>query len=180
MATACWVTRRAGREAAGLRSAPLHRGGFTLLSALGLAGLSVFAAARAHAEVVLDLSPDKVQVKVENDTVGHALDALGRTGSFRYLSTAPLNKAIRGNFSGSLGEVVVHILQGFDFVVLYKQKGVEVLVYGESGATPTGPTRSAASAAGGASAPGNPAPRPLARGGQKFEWVSSTTMRTSR
>ena len=71
-------------------------------------------------------------MKVENDTVGHALNALRQTGSLRYRSLAPLDKVIGGRFSGSLGEVLSRILDGFDFAVVYNQHSVEVLVYGES------------------------------------------------
>jgi hypothetical protein len=77
-----------------------------------------------------------MRLKVENDTVGHVLEILSQNGKLRYRSTAPLNKVIGGSFSGSLGQVLSRILIGFDFVVRYSSKGVEVFVFRESDAAP--------------------------------------------
>lgn len=110
---------------------PLHRG-FYGLSALALVLLS----GQADAEIVVDSGRDEMRVSVENDTVGHVLEALSEKGILHYRSTKPLNKLIGGSFSGSLGQVLSRILVGFDFVVGYKPQGVEIVVYGESGAKP--------------------------------------------
>jgi hypothetical protein len=80
-----------------------------------------------------------MQVRVENDTVGHVLEALGQTGNLRYGSAAPLEKVIDGSYSGSLGHVLSRILVGFDFVVHYNPRGVEVFVYEASGEAPPMP-----------------------------------------
>ncbi len=73
---------------------PLRRG----LAALGLACLSAFSATQADAEVLVDAGRDKMQVRVENDTVGHVLEALGQNVGLHYRSAAPLNKVIGGVF----------------------------------------------------------------------------------
>ncbi len=80
-----------------------------------------------------------MQVRVENDTVGHVLEALGQNVSLHYRSAAPLNKVIGGSFSGSLEHVVSRVLAGYDFVVRYNMQGVELFVVGESGAAPIQP-----------------------------------------
>jgi hypothetical protein len=105
--------------------------------ARAVACFSFFTASNAHAEVVIDTSRDNVLVKIVNDTVGDALEALSRRISFKYRSTLPLNKIIGGNFSGSFDEVLSRLLTGFDFVVVYNPQGIEVLVYGESNPEPT-------------------------------------------
>lgn len=101
-----------------------------------LAFLSAVSAQEARAEVVVQRDHDEIQVSVQSDTVAHVLEALAEHGNFRYRSTAPLGKTIGGSFSGSLGQVLLGILVGFDFVVAYRPQGVEVVVYEESGGKP--------------------------------------------
>jgi len=110
---------------------PLRRG----LAALGLACLSAFSAT----QVLVDAGRDKIQVRVENDTVGHVLEALGQNVGLHYRSAAPLNKVIGGSFSGSLEHVLSRVLAGYDFVVRYNPQGAELFVVGESGAAPIPP-----------------------------------------
>jgi hypothetical protein len=132
---------RSGAESSNLRMGPRIasdarplKGG---LAALGLACLSAFSATQADGEVVVDGGRDEMQVRVENDTVGHVLEALGQNVSLHYRSAAPLNKVIGGSFSGSLAQVLSRVLAGYDFVVRYNMQGVEIFVVGESGAAPT-------------------------------------------
>ena len=99
----------------------------------------LFRRPQADAEVLVDGGRDEMQVRVENDTVGHVLEALGQNVSLRYRSAAPLNKVIGGSFSGSLEQVLSRVLAGYDFVVRYNMQGVEIFVVGESGAAPTPP-----------------------------------------
>jgi hypothetical protein len=80
-----------------------------------------------------------MQVRVDNDTVAHVLEALGQNGDLHYGSAAPLNKVIGGSYSGSLGQVLSRVLVGFDFVVHYNPQGVEVFVYEASGEAPPMP-----------------------------------------
>ena len=108
-------------------------------AALGLACLVALSAAQADAEVRVDGGRDEMQVRVENDTVGHVLEALGHTVSLHCRSAAPLNKVIGGSFSGSLEQVLSRVLAGYDFVVRYNLRAVEILVVGKSGAAPIPP-----------------------------------------
>jgi hypothetical protein len=116
-------------------SRPSHRGGFRGFLGFGLVCLSAFSATRSDAAVIVEGDRDQVQISVDHDTVGQVLHALGQKGKLQYRSAAPLRKVIRGRFSGSLGQVLSRILAGFDFVVHYDPEGVEIFVYGESGAT---------------------------------------------
>ena len=111
--------------------------GFHGLATVGLVCLSALSATRADAEVAVDGGHDDLQVRVENDTVDHVLEALSQKGNLHYRSTRPLNKVIGGSFSGSLTQVLPRILFGLDFVVRYDPQGVEIFVFGESGATPS-------------------------------------------
>ena len=106
---------------------------------VALACLAVLSVTQADAEVRVDGGRDEMQVRVENDTVGHVLEALGRTVSLHYRSAAPLNKVIGGSFSGSLEQVLSRVLAGYDFVVRYNMQGVELLVVGKSGAAAVPP-----------------------------------------
>ena len=94
---------------------------------------------RADAEVRVDGGRDEMPVRVENDTVRHVLEALGQTVSLHYRSAAPLNKVIGGSFSGSLEQVLSRVLAGYDFVVRYNLRAVELLVVGKSGAAAVPP-----------------------------------------
>jgi hypothetical protein len=121
-------------------SAPSRRRGFCgLAAACGLVCLFAFSMLQAEAEVVVDGGRDEMQVKVENDTVGHVLDAIGQSGNLHYGSAAPLEKVIGGSYAGSLGQVLSRILVGFDFVVYYNPRGVEVFIYEASGDAPPMP-----------------------------------------
>jgi hypothetical protein len=80
-----------------------------------------------------------MQVRVENDTVSHVLEALGQSVSVHYRSAAPLNKVIGGSFSGSFEQVLSRVLSGYDFVVRYNMQGVELFIVGNSGAAPVPP-----------------------------------------
>jgi hypothetical protein len=109
------------------------------LAVLGLVCVSAFSPTGANAEVAVAGDRGEMRVSVDNDTVGRALQALGQKENLRYHSAAPLNKVIGGSFSGSLGHVLSRILVGFDFVVHYSPRGVEIFIYGESGATSVPP-----------------------------------------
>jgi hypothetical protein len=90
----------------------------------------------ARAEVVVKRDHDELRVGVDNDTVGHVLEALAENGNLHYRSTAPLDKVIGGDFSGSWGQVLSGILAGFDFVVTYHPPSVEIVIFEESGGKP--------------------------------------------
>ena len=124
-------------DAGRLRSRTTHPRGFHGIATVGLVCLSALSATRADAEVTVGGGRDDMQVRVENDTVDHVLEALSQKGNLHYRSTRPLNKVIGGSFSGSLAQVVSRILVGFDFVVRYNPQGVEIFVSGENGAAPS-------------------------------------------
>jgi hypothetical protein len=131
-------TRAAGlRDTGRLRSRTSRPRRFHGLAAVGLVCLSALSATRADAAVAVDGGRDDMQVRVENDSVDHVLEALSQKGNLHYRSTRPLNKVIGGSFSGSLAQVVSRILVGFDFVVRYSPPRVEIFVFGESGEAPS-------------------------------------------
>ncbi len=82
------------RDAGRLWSCPSHPRGFRGFAALGLACLSALSATQADAEVAIDGGQDEMQVRVENDTVGHVLEALGQNGNLHDRSATPLNKVM--------------------------------------------------------------------------------------
>jgi hypothetical protein len=108
-------------------------------AASALAVFSAVLAEDAQAEVVVQRDHDEIRVSVDNDTVGHVLEALAQSGNLRYRSAAPLDKVIGGDFSGSWGQVLSGILVGFDFAVAYRPESMEIVVFGESGAKPGAP-----------------------------------------
>jgi hypothetical protein len=132
-----------GAEASNLRLGPSVGSGARplrgSLAALALASLSAFSATQTDAEVLVDGGRDEIQVRVENDTVAHVLEALGQTASLRYRSAAPVNRVIGGRFSGSLEQVLSRVLAGYDFVVRYDLQGIEIFVVRDSGAAPIPP-----------------------------------------
>jgi hypothetical protein len=106
---------------------------------LGLACLAALSATQADAEVRVLGDRDEMQVRVENETVGHVLEALGQSVDLRCRSAAPLDKVIGGSFSGSLEQVLSRVLAGYDFVVRYDIQSAELLVVGKSAAAPMPP-----------------------------------------
>jgi hypothetical protein len=103
---------------------------------LALGFLLVVSGEEGRAEVVVKRDRDEIRVSIKNDTVGHVLEALVQNGNLHYRSTAPLDKVIGGDFSGSWGQVLSGILAGFDFAVAYRPQGVEIVIFEESGGKP--------------------------------------------
>jgi hypothetical protein len=120
-------------------SFPSHPRGFRGFAVLGLVFLSAFLAPQAGAEVAIGGGRDEMQVRVDNDTVGHVLEALGQNGNLHNPSATPLNKVIDGSFSGSLEHILLRILDGYNFVIRQDPGRVDVFVFGESGAAPIPP-----------------------------------------
>jgi hypothetical protein len=121
------------------RSRPSHPPGLRGLLVLGLVCLSAFSPTAANAEVAVDGDRDQMQMSVDNDTVGRALEALGQKEKLQFHSSTPLNKVIGGSFSGSLEQVLSRVLAGYDFAVRYNLQDVEIFVVGKSGVAPIPP-----------------------------------------
>ena len=117
---------------------PLGRGSHGV-AALALVFLTASSAGHANSEIAVDGGRDEIRVRVENDTVGHVLEALRENGVFSYRSTDAADQGDRRKFFRFLETSCVRILTGFDFVVTYRPQGAEIFIVGESGPKPIPP-----------------------------------------
>ena len=90
----------------------------------------------AHAEVTVAGTSSALQVTTDNDSVVDVLTALAKSFSLRYRTAIRLDAAAGGAYSGSLGEVVGRLLEGYSYVIRREQDVLEVVVVGLNGTRP--------------------------------------------
>ena len=96
----------------------------------------IIAPSLALAETQVRGNPDAVSVEAQNASVEEILVALANTFDVQFRSSADLERRLTGNYQGSLQEVVMHVLAGFDFFVKSGEKGLEITLVGASSERP--------------------------------------------
>jgi hypothetical protein len=100
-------------------------------SALAVA-LACSVATPASAEVNVEGTADAVRVTTARDPISDVLSALAPF-NVRYRTAIPLDKAAQASYSGSVGEVLSRLLDGYNYVIKRNQQTTEVLVLGGGG-----------------------------------------------
>jgi hypothetical protein len=86
------------------------------------------------AEVHVEGSPMAVRVTTSRETISDVLSALAPTFNVQYRTTIPLDAAADATYSGSLGQVISRLLDGYTYVIKTdNSKVTEVVVYGKRG-----------------------------------------------
>jgi hypothetical protein len=98
------------------------------------------------AEVHVDGQPQAVHVEVRDASLQEVLAALQDCFNLRYRSNDALATLKTGVFNGSLAHVAARILDGYDYAMTITPEGIDVLVLGQAGASPTAATVTPASA----------------------------------
>jgi hypothetical protein len=100
---------------------------------IGLAAaLACGFATGAAAEVRID-GTTALHVTTGRDSIAAVLTAFGTSHKLRYRAAVPLDAAANAVYSGSLGEVLTRLLDGYNFIVKRDQDGIEVVVLGRRG-----------------------------------------------
>jgi hypothetical protein len=90
-------------------------------------------ATMACAEVQIEGNPAEVRVTTSKDTISDVLSAFGATFNVQYRTAIPLDASALATYSGSLGQVISRLLDGYNYVIKTNRDATEVVVYGRSG-----------------------------------------------
>jgi hypothetical protein len=98
---------------------------------LAVLGCTLATIARAEVHVEGDLTA--VRVTTSHDAISDVLSALAAALNVRYRTAIRLDAAANAAYSGSLGEVVARLLDGYSYVIKRNQETVEIVVIGRRG-----------------------------------------------
>jgi hypothetical protein len=111
-----------------VQRASLHRCAFALATALACGGATI-----AHAEVRVEGSPEAVRVTTSQDRIADVLSAFAATFDVKYRSAIPLDAVAGANYSGSFGQVISRLLDGYNYAIKREQGTIEIVVFGTRG-----------------------------------------------
>jgi hypothetical protein len=92
-------------------------------------GLATIACAEVHVES----SPTAVRVTTSQDAIADVLSAFAATFNVRYRTAIPLNAAANKTYSGSFGQVISRLLDGYNYMIKTDQETIEIVVLGRRG-----------------------------------------------
>jgi|SRR6266446_456655 hypothetical protein len=102
--------------------------------AIGLAmALTCGLATIACAEVHVEGSPTAVRVTTGEDAIADVLSAFAATFNVQYRTAIPLDAAANKTYSGSFGQVISRLLDGYNYVIKKDQETIEIVVFGRRG-----------------------------------------------
>jgi hypothetical protein len=102
--------------------------------ALGLgAALICGVATSARAEVHVEGSPLAVRITTSQDAIADVLSAVATTFNVRYRTAIPLDAAASATYSGSFGQVISRLLDGYNYVIKTDLETTEIVVFGRHG-----------------------------------------------
>jgi hypothetical protein len=102
---------------------------------LGLAtALMCGLATIACAEVQVEGNPAAVRVTTSQDTISDVLSAFAEPFNVKYRTAVPLDAAAHGTYSGSFGQVISRLLDGYSYVIKKDRETTEIVVLGRRGA----------------------------------------------
>jgi hypothetical protein len=104
------------------------------ISALGVAiALAPAFAMRACGEVRVEGSLEAVRVTTNREAVAEILSALSKNFSIRYRTGISLNAAANKSYSGSVRQVLSHLLDRYTYVIKKDKESTEIVVFGYRG-----------------------------------------------
>ena len=107
--------------------------------AISLCGLLSTVPTFAHAETQVAGEPAALNVAAQNATLQEVLTALRSSFGLKYQTSTDLNRSISGTYNGSLREVIMRLLDGYDFFVRKVGDDLEIVVVGLSASSATAP-----------------------------------------
>ena len=105
-----------------------------------IAALGAIVASAAHAEARVTTRADTIRLEARDAPISEVLTALGATYELR----SGLGQPLTGTYTGSVREVISHVLAGYDYVVERSNGRLAVIIYGISKSAPNAPTAAAA------------------------------------
>jgi len=98
-----------------------------------LALVAAFGSTAGHAEVRVDGDATALRIAASQSQVADVLAALGPTLQVRVSASVALDKRIHGSYTGSLGQVLSRVLEGYNYVVKRRGPETEIIVIGVRG-----------------------------------------------
>jgi len=86
----------------------------------------------AYADVHVEGTPAAVRVTTSQDTIADVLSAFA-SFNVKYRSAVPLDAAANASYSGSFGQVISRLLDGYNYVIKKDQDTTEIVVFGKRG-----------------------------------------------
>jgi hypothetical protein len=97
------------------------------------AALTCGLAATANAEVRVEGSPTAVRVTTSHDAIADVLSAFAATFNVQYRTAILLDAPANKTYSGSFGQVVSRLLEGYNYVLKKDQETIEIIISGRRG-----------------------------------------------
>jgi len=101
---------------------------------LPVAAMVAIGATSARADVKVHGDTTAVRIDASQASVSQVLAAIGTTFKIRYRTSTSLDTPINGTYTGSLGEVISRVLNGYNYVVKSQDGPIEITVLGRRGA----------------------------------------------
>lgn len=98
---------------------------------LGILGTGVSTA--VEAEVHVEGTVAAIRITTNNDAIPDVLAALGATFNVRYRTLVPLERVTSDTYSGSFGQIISRLLDGYNYVIAHYEDTVEIIVLAERG-----------------------------------------------
>ena len=89
--------------------------------------------ATATAEVRIEGNAAAVRISTSQNTIADVLSALGTFFNLRYRTAVPLIAAADPAYSGSVRQVIAHLLEGYNYLVKTDQETTEIVILGSHG-----------------------------------------------
>lgn len=102
-------------------------------AALLLVATAGAATSSARADVSVEGDIRGVRLHASHAPVSEALSALGTAFNLRYRTSIALDRRLHGTYSGRLDQVIAGLLDGYNYYVVYKNEGAEVVILGKPG-----------------------------------------------
>jgi len=90
-------------------------------------------ATAAGAKVQVEGSAAAVRVTTSQDAISDVLSAFGAAFNVRYRTSIPLDATANAVYSGSLGQVISRLLEGYNYVIKSDRDTIEIAVLGRRG-----------------------------------------------
>src|SRR5215831_14089292 len=87
----------------------------------------------ASAEVHVEGNTMAVRVTTGQDAIDDVLSALAAVFNIRYRAAIPLDAAASKTYSGSFGQVISRLLDGYNYVIKKDEETTEIVVFGRRG-----------------------------------------------
>jgi hypothetical protein len=110
-----------------------HRRRFALSGVLLSASMAAGLPLPAHAEVKIAGTPAAARIVADHDGIADVLAAMAAAFNVRYRASVPLDRVLSGTYTGSLGEIIARVLDGYSYVVRHEGDTVEIVVFARRG-----------------------------------------------